>query len=342
LGEDLLTPEAKARLENLNQRAMGVGETYTEGESGPVSNLIPSEEQTTNALDQYMEQYRATVEEIMADLEEDSPVTKLLPMEESTTDSFDTYMEKQRQTVEESRMLWLSWYDEKFAAEQARIQAETEQYKFLAETKMKSEESFWKTAGKMRDQFSAGISQMFKDLVRGNLNAEESFKKLGLAMLDTLIDYGAQLVVNKVLASTMQAAMVGETAAAMAAIGAAAAGPAAAVSLASFGANAGPAMAGISATHALSAGLTVAPGLEEGGTITRSGLTMVGESGPEFLNLPRGASVIPLDKTGGGRSTQINIEIYNPYMANEDQARELADLVSEYVSEAIAAEEERI
>jgi hypothetical protein len=41
------------------------------------------------------------------------------------------------------------------------------------------------------------------------------------------------------------------------------------------------------------------PMLAEGGTITRSGAVIVGERGPELLNLPRGASVNP-DIAGGG------------------------------------------
>lgn len=41
------------------------------------------------------------------------------------------------------------------------------------------------------------------------------------------------------------------------------------------------------------------PGLATGGTITSSGTVLVGEQGPELLNLGRGASVIPLDKASG-------------------------------------------
>lgn len=40
------------------------------------------------------------------------------------------------------------------------------------------------------------------------------------------------------------------------------------------------------------------PMLAEGGEIQRSGSVLVGENGPELLNLPSGASVTPLDKTG--------------------------------------------
>ena len=42
------------------------------------------------------------------------------------------------------------------------------------------------------------------------------------------------------------------------------------------------------------------PMLADGGNITGSGSVMVGEAGPEILNLPKGAKVTPLDKASGG------------------------------------------
>lgn len=45
------------------------------------------------------------------------------------------------------------------------------------------------------------------------------------------------------------------------------------------------------------------PMLAEGGDITKAGTVLVGERGPEFLNLPAGASVTPLDK-----ATQIDYD----------------------------------
>lgn len=47
------------------------------------------------------------------------------------------------------------------------------------------------------------------------------------------------------------------------------------------------------------------PGLAEGGTVVKSGATLVGENGPEILNLSKGSSVIPLDKGYG------NTVVYN-------------------------------
>jgi hypothetical protein len=59
------------------------------------------------------------------------------------------------------------------------------------------------------------------------------------------------------------------------------------------------------------------PGLAEGGTVTRSGSVLVGENAPEILNLPRGASVTPLNKAGG-----VNIYISgNSIMGDRDADR---------------------
>lgn len=45
------------------------------------------------------------------------------------------------------------------------------------------------------------------------------------------------------------------------------------------------------------------PMLAAGGTISRRGWTVVGDAGPELLNLGRGAQVVPLDRAGGGDMT---------------------------------------
>jgi signal transduction histidine kinase len=51
------------------------------------------------------------------------------------------------------------------------------------------------------------------------------------------------------------------------------------------------------------------PGMASGGTVTSSGMALVGENGPELLNLPTGASVIPLTGTTGGGGNTINITV---------------------------------
>lgn len=53
------------------------------------------------------------------------------------------------------------------------------------------------------------------------------------------------------------------------------------------------------------------PYLAKGGVVTGSGLAMVGERGPEVVNLPTGASVHPLTRSGGGAVTLL-IEFSGP------------------------------
>lgn len=49
------------------------------------------------------------------------------------------------------------------------------------------------------------------------------------------------------------------------------------------------------------------PYLAKGGTAVRGGLSMVGEKGPELLNMPRGASVIPLNRAGGPTRVELSL-----------------------------------
>jgi hypothetical protein len=64
------------------------------------------------------------------------------------------------------------------------------------------------------------------------------------------------------------------------------------------------------------------PALATGGNIEQSGRVMVGERGPELLDLPKGATVTPLDKTGA-----ITININNPHLFNERDADKLGQLI---------------
>jgi TP901 family phage tail tape measure protein len=69
------------------------------------------------------------------------------------------------------------------------------------------------------------------------------------------------------------------------------------------------------------------PGLAEGGSITKAGTVMVGEQGPEFLNLPRGAEVVPLDK----QQQSVVININNAKIMNDKDAENLGDLLVRYL-----------
>lgn len=64
------------------------------------------------------------------------------------------------------------------------------------------------------------------------------------------------------------------------------------------------------AYRSLPAGTPFFPGMATGGTVTTSGMALVGERGPELLSLPRGAQVTPLTGTSGaGGNTTVNVTV---------------------------------
>ena len=69
------------------------------------------------------------------------------------------------------------------------------------------------------------------------------------------------------------------------------------------------------------------PLLAEGGIIQQSGTVLVGEEGPEFLDLPRGAQVRPLDKM----NESIIININNPKLFNDRDAEKMGDTLVRYL-----------
>lgn len=64
--------------------------------------------------------------------------------------------------------------------------------------------------------------------------------------------------------------------------------------------------------------------LAEGGTLTSSGAVLVGERGPEILNLPRGARVTPLDKAGAA-GTNITINITGNRISSDYDVNRIGD-----------------
>lgn len=60
------------------------------------------------------------------------------------------------------------------------------------------------------------------------------------------------------------------------------------------------------------------PLLADGGKITKDGMAIVGEAGPEILKLPQGAEVIPLNKGGFG---PVNVYV------NADDLQQMSDVV---------------
>lgn len=243
----------------------------------------------------------------------------------------DTLLHEQTK-IDAQRQQLLAWYDEKSAMAMAQNQRETEFLQFALDTQKKAHESLWTVAGKARDTFSAGMSNMLVNMMKGTGSVKEAFVDLGWQMIKILTDYIVQLTINFAIAKAMQAAHLATTIPIASATAAAWAPAAAMASLASYGANSAPAMAGIAMTVAFAKALSLLSsisGAAEGATVTGAGSVLVGEKGPELLNLPRGASVIPLDRSGGG--TQVEIHMYNPVMRSEEDIAELARQVSEYI-----------
>jgi len=250
---------------------------------------------------------------------------------------------KEEQKIENLRTMWEAWRDERVAGQLAALQQEEERLRFSLDVQKKAHQSLWAVAGKARDTFTSGVTRMFGQLMRGTLDAKKAFMDLGIQMVQILINFVAQKVINAAISKKLMATEVAASVAAGAIVAAAWAPAAANVSLATFGSNAVAAAQGIAATHALSRALSI-PGLEEGGSIVRRGSVLVGERGPEILNLPRGAQVTPLsnNSTAGGGSVEVNIEINNPVVTTEELAEEFGNMIAEKVSTAINNETERI
>lgn len=246
--------------------------------------------------------------------------------------------------IEAMRQQWLAWDNERTAAVMAQQQRENEMFTFALDVQKKAHESLWSVASKARDTFSAGMSQALVNMMKGTGTLKEAFADLGWQMIKILTDYIVQLTVNFALAKAMQAAHLATTVPIATSTATAWAPAAALVSLATFGTNAAAAVAGMTSTVATATALAMAsaiPGLEEGGTITRPGMTWVGESGKELLNLPRGAQVIPLDRQQG-TTIEVNVTFNNPVISSREMADEIAEMIAGKVSEIIDVKRRRL
>lgn len=82
---------------------------------------------------------------------------------------------------------------------------------------------------------------------------------------------------------------------------------------------------GVGTVGGFSVGTPNIPELAAGGIIGSSGTVLVGERGPEYLNLPRGASVVPLGAAGASYNSSV-INVYMPPGSNgDDVVRALKD-----------------
>jgi len=90
--------------------------------------------------------------------------------------------------------------------------------------------------------------------------------------------------------------------------------------------------------------VTNIPGLFMGGEILRAGATLVGERGPEILDLPTGARVTPLSgsSAGGGKNYQITVTINNPVFAPGDLSDQLVAQIGPKISQFLDDERTRL
>lgn len=256
-------------------------------------------------------------------------------------------IDKQQQTVDGLRDVWTAWNDEKLSMEMSRIQKETEIFNLAIDTQQKAHESLWPTIGKLRDQFSSGVSKMLTDAIKGTVDWQKAFADLGMTMVSSIIEYGVQLVVNTVLAQALQATQVATATATGTAIASAYAPAAAMASLATMGGNAAPASAALASVTALAQVLAI-PKFAEG---TDSVPAMVS---PREMIFPttmadairRGDMVVSgrggFDRGNGGSTitgdTIINFEINNPIVRDTESINEMVNAIST----ALADEAERI
>ncbi|OGW80018.1 MAG: hypothetical protein A3G33_08125 [Omnitrophica bacterium RIFCSPLOWO2_12_FULL_44_17] len=211
--------------------------------------------------------------------------------------------------------------------------------------------SFGRGMGAATKQATSMFADTMTQVILGQKKVDEAFKELGASILSVFLKMAIELAAQQALALIAQKFIGGAVATTMSGIGAAAAVPAALVSLATFGTNAVAASAGIASTTALAVGLAAGsaagsiPGAEEGGTVRRSGLTLVGESGPEILSLPRAAQITPLDRASGGMNNyfSINVEINaQGVISKEDLGNYIVQVAGSKLSEFIAVELSRL
>lgn len=171
---------------------------------------------------------------------------------------------------------------------------------------------------KQIDTFSKGVSKSITGIIFENKKASESFKQLGIQMVQILIEWGVQALINAALSKVFAAVAVQEATATGTAIASAYAPAAAMASLASFGANSIPAMAGITATNILAQSLAAIPKAGEGMFVDKPTLVMAGEAGPEVI--------MPLGKGIGGQT--IYFDIHDITVRSDDDLDEMIEEIS--------------
>lgn len=167
--------------------------------------------------------------------------------------------------------------------------------------------------------FHQGFSNALSAVILGTMKAKEAFKAFGEQIIKSIVDYLTQQAVAWAISKALQGVMMGVAAGMAATYASMWAAPAALASLASFGGNAAPAMAGIAQTVGFAQAAAI-PGLANGGDIVSAGRVKVGEHGEEFLDLPVGARVTPLNKSGSNVTVNFYGDINTPLDIEEMKA----------------------
>lgn len=192
------------------------------------------------------------------------------------------------------------------------------------------------------EQYSNKVQSLAQGQLESALKGELTLKSAKKAVKDAAIQFIAEettkriaayveaLVFDEATQATSSATAIANAAVTGPAIATAYAPAAATTSAATFG---GSAVAGGVAIAALLAAILAFSAAENGTDYAPGGTTLVGEKGPELINLPRGSEVIPnhaLSKwTGsnsGGNSTSVT---HNTYVIKESvDPRELSKAIS--------------
>ena len=236
--------------------------------------------------------------------------------EEEAEPETPKFITKQLEGIVQLREAWATFNDERFTQGMINLQRETEFVRLGLDTQLKAHQSMWVAVGQLRDTFSKGLSKSIVSAIKGTTSLKESFKELGFQMLQVLIDFAVQKVVNAALSKVIMTEQVAAALVAGAATAQAWAPAAALASLASFGANAVPAAAGIISVSALARSLAI-PGLAEGGIVNRPTLALIGERGRE--------AVVPLDDDNAINPITVNINVE----ANVSQETDISALAEE-------------
>lgn len=85
------------------------------------------------------------------------------------------------------------------------------------------------------------------------------------------------------------------------------------------------------------------PRFAKGTDFAPGGLAVVGERGPELVNLPRGSQVVPNDRIGSGSSTNINISVNaGVFMGSDVEARKAAQTILNHMKQLASSKNQTL